>query len=722
LLAGFVQPRCEQLEERLALALFSAQPALSFSGLNNNDYVVAVDLNKDGLTDAVLTNYGTDTGSGAGTAITVLYGRVGGGFNRVQLSTGGTNVSSAAVADINGDTWPDLVVCNANHTNTGSVSVFANDGAGALALLGTPFSTFGNNSSRVVLADVTGDSILDAIVASFGKDNGTGTIVGANVTVFQGNAGATGHGNFTFSSSPINTLAPNPQFFPTALVVADLDGDGFKDIATTVPPPPPNFGDPQPNGIVYVFRGTGGGAFAAPTQFGSGGVLPVDIQLANLNGDNKADLVIANAGDSSALTEFLGNSVGVLLNASSFPGNVDFSVSPSLVDNTHGTFAVAIADFDLDGNADIAAVNYGSLFNISPTAFVSMYMGNGTGAFTNGSPGTYNTLTSLPGGQYLAVGNFDNNPTPDLIIAHASNRVGLLLNTTLPPPAPPSGPDLDATSDTGVSNTDDLTRDNTPAFTGTSAANVNIFLYSDGVQVGSGAADVNGNWSITTSPLTEGVHQITARSSFATIPKSDASPALAVTIDTTAPSANSINFLFETQQVVQVAWSEPISAAATNLTLSNLKLGVTVPAGDLAVLNNLTSTIGWRYVGNASGIANVLADANYQASVPLGAVTDLAGNPSANAPALPFFFLSGDANRDRKVDAADLGILSLNWGVSFRTFSQANFNYAGAVDVNDLDILAKHWQQQLVQPTGSPLAPGLVLVPKRSPRLVELVF
>src|SRR5207253_8076850 len=34
------------------------------------------------------------------------------------------------------------------------------------------------------------------------------------------------------------------------------------------------------------------------------------------------------------------------------------------------------------------------------------------------------------GGQYLAVGNFDSNPAPDLIVAHATNRVGLLLNNT----------------------------------------------------------------------------------------------------------------------------------------------------------------------------------------------------------------------------------------------------------------------------------------------------
>src|SRR5207244_1337540 len=123
-----------------------------------------------------------------------------GGFTRVQLNTGGTNVSFASIADINGDGWADVVVTNENNQNTGSVSVFQNDGAGNLSLVGTPFSTFGNNSAWVGLADVTGDGILDAIVASFGRDNGAGaSIIGNNVTIFQGNADPQGHGDFTFS-------------------------------------------------------------------------------------------------------------------------------------------------------------------------------------------------------------------------------------------------------------------------------------------------------------------------------------------------------------------------------------------------------------------------------------------------------------------------------------------------------------------------------------------
>ena len=61
------KPRIERLEERLAFALFNVQAPLSFTGLNNNSCVVTADLNKDGFSDAVLTNFGTDYASGAGT-------------------------------------------------------------------------------------------------------------------------------------------------------------------------------------------------------------------------------------------------------------------------------------------------------------------------------------------------------------------------------------------------------------------------------------------------------------------------------------------------------------------------------------------------------------------------------------------------------------------------------------------------------------------------------
>src|SRR5205085_12302882 len=62
--------------------------------------------------------------------------------------------------------------------------------------------------------------------------------------------------------------------------------------------------------------------------------------------------------DALPISEFLNNSVGVLLNVST-TGNPQFGITNSLTANCHGTFAVAAADFNMDGKVDIAAVNYG---------------------------------------------------------------------------------------------------------------------------------------------------------------------------------------------------------------------------------------------------------------------------------------------------------------------------------------------------------------------------
>ena len=67
---------------------------------------------------------------------------------------------------------------------------------------------------------------------------------------------------------------------------------------------------------------------------------------------------------------------------------------------------------------------------------------------------------------------------------------------------------------------------------------------------------------------------------------------------------------------------------------------------------------------------------------------------------LDFFVLAGDANHDRKVDVADLGILASNWQQSPRTFAQGDFDYNGTVDVSDLGILASNWQQNLAPPAA----------------------
>ncbi|HYN98231.1 MAG TPA: Ig-like domain-containing protein, partial [Actinomycetota bacterium] len=124
-------------------------------------------------------------------------------------------------------------------------------------------------------------------------------------------------------------------------------------------------------------------------------------------------------------------------------------------------------------------------------------------------------------------------------------------------PTPPSTPDLDAASDSGSSNTDDVTNDSTPVFTGTAENGSTVLILAGGVQMGSGTA-TGGSYSIPVSGLGEGVHTITATATDAFDNASSASSGLVVTVDTAAPATPSVPDL--------AARSDSGASATDNLT------------------------------------------------------------------------------------------------------------------------------------------------------------
>ena len=81
-----------------------------------------------------------------------------------------------------------------------------------------------------------------------------------------------------------------------------------------------------------------------------------------------------------------------------------------------------------------------------------------------------------------------------------------------------------------------------------------------------------------------------------------------------------------------------------------------------------------------------------------GSLSDTTAAPLATDNSLDFFALGGDANRDRIVDAADLGIVSSNWQKTNQVFSQGDFNYDRKVEIKDLLILSTNWQKSLPPP------------------------
>ena len=75
-------------------------------------------------------------------------------------------------------------------------------------------------------------------------------------------------------------------------------------------------------------------------------------------------------------------------------------------------------------------------------------------------------------------------------------------------------------------------------------------------------------------------------------------------------------------------------------------------------------------------------------------------------------YLSGDANLDGRVDAADLNVVGRNWRQSTKGWCGGDFTADGVVDPDDLNELAVNWQQDATIATAA----NPVTMPPRTPR------
>ncbi len=133
----------------------------------------------------------------------------------------------------------------------------------------------------------------------------------------------------------------------------------------------------------------------------------------------------------------------------------------------------------------------------------------------------------------LADGTYEYTLATVDVAGNESVQTTALLVTidTAAPLSPPSAPDLQSDSDTGASDTDDVTNDNTPTFDATGAPYFRV--YCDGVQI-SGDYE-SGNF--TADAQEDGTHEYTVTAVDATGNESAPSAALIVTIDTEASAA-----------------------------------------------------------------------------------------------------------------------------------------------------------------------------------------
>jgi predicted outer membrane repeat protein len=167
-----------------------------------------------------------------------------------------------------------------------------------------------------------------------------------------------------------------------------------------------------------------------------------------------------------------------------------------------------------------------------------------------------------------------------------------------------------------------------------------------------------------------------------------------------APAVISHAFLFETApQRIRYQFDSNVGASFTNgdILLQNLSTGNTLPTSNVSFAYDTSTNTGtFTIIVPATG---VLPKALYRATLLAAGVTDGSGVHLAADDVLDFHVLPGDATRDRSVGFPDLIILSQNYNLTGRTFSQGNFDYSpdGKVDFGDLVILAQNYNTSLAQ-------------------------
>lgn len=236
--------------------------------------------------------------------------------------------------------------------------------------LRTPASypTSSTINQQVAVADFNGDGHLD--------------IVTNNYTVMMGN------GDGTFQTSANYTSSSNAY----AVATGDFNGDGKPDFATA-----------RYDGAVGVWLNKGDGTFQAPVLYQIGAA-PRDIVVADFNNDGIPDIAVASR-------QGQGIGVGVLLGV----GDGTFQPVVTYLAGRRQT-ALAVADFNGDGNADIVAVDGDDLLQE-----VTVLLGAGDGTFH--TTAFYDAAFA----QFVATGDFNNDGRPDFVVLDESNQLHVFL-------------------------------------------------------------------------------------------------------------------------------------------------------------------------------------------------------------------------------------------------------------------------------------------------------
>jgi hypothetical protein len=279
----------------------------------------------------------------------------------------GTQPSSIAIGDLNGDGRQDLAITN---NLSGTIGVFNNTGTGFAPQIS---SATGTNARILALGDLNNDGKTD--LASVNQGNNT-------ISVWINN-GSNFAAKVDYSTGAGST--------PYGIAMGDINNDGWLDIAVAN----------QGNNTISVFTNTGNG-FSTKVDYPTSGTAALAVAIGDINNDGKLDLAVTNYNSAN---------VSILTNTGSGFGTASLVSAGS---NPHG---IAIGDINNDGRSDLVITNYGE-------NTISVYTNTGSSLSTR-----INYATGS-GPVRVAIGDLNGDGRPDLCAAnYTGNTISIFTNT-----------------------------------------------------------------------------------------------------------------------------------------------------------------------------------------------------------------------------------------------------------------------------------------------------
>jgi hypothetical protein len=374
-------------------------------------WVATGDIDGDGKLDLVVANY---TGPGSTGSVGVLLGNGDGTFRPPVIYVGVYSPTSVAIADVNGDGVPDLVVtsdCNSNDCNSGLVGVLLGKGDGTFEAVAN-YGSGGYLPHSATVDDINGDGNEDLIMANACADSNN-CADGGSLSVLLGN------GDGTFQTAVSYDLGGADYAYADSVVVSDITKNGKLDLmAASGCAGTASCGN---GSWVSVLLGNGDGTFGPPVNYISGGrgsYYADSVTVGDVNGDGIPDLLVANDD----------TTVGILF------GNGDGTFQPVVLYESggRGSFGPALIDVNGDGIPDLllaAGCENLRKCNANYGGELCVLLGDGGGAFGQAKKYPLGLLSP----QSMAIADLNGDGKPDIVVAGLNSSggggIGVLLGT-----------------------------------------------------------------------------------------------------------------------------------------------------------------------------------------------------------------------------------------------------------------------------------------------------